>query len=112
MVLSGICPKPCGQPLSRDKITVDRRLITGADTAKLDLDLKGMPTMASICIVEQTRYLLINRPRPITLEAISAGTGIPVNWLSAFSRYRLDDPGAKRIQVLFEYLSGQPLITA
>jgi hypothetical protein len=70
----------------------------------------GENTMSSVCIVERSQELVRNRPRPITFRVIEEGTGISPRWLTDFTNGRITEPSAQRIQKLYEFLTGQPLI--
>lgn len=53
--------------------------------------------------------LLMNRPRTLTIDKIAADTGLAATWLHAFAQNRAMDVSARRVVILFEYLSGRPL---
>jgi len=57
-----------------------------------------------------TVTMLRNRPAPLTLRKISADTGLGEQWLSMLLRTPDVDPGVKKTQTLYEYLSGKPLL--
>jgi len=62
-------------------------------------------------LLERTRHLLINRPKPVTLELLSEQTGLSTSWLSSlisgdFSKH---GPGVLSVQKLYEHLSGSKL---
>ena len=57
----------------------------------------------------KTLDLLRNRPKPLTLRKIAQDTGLPEGWLlSILSKPNLN-PAVNRVEVLYEYLSGQTL---
>lgn len=67
--------------------------------------------MVSPSLYEVTRELLINRHRKITLQKIEADLpGHSIKWLSELSNGRMKDPSVNKIQALYEYLSGKPLL--
>jgi transcriptional regulator with XRE-family HTH domain len=70
----------------------------------------GRTIMDGVDIVRHTQHLLINRPKPVTFAKIEAGAGISPRWLGDFANGRITEPSAQRIQKLYEYLTGEPLI--
>jgi transcriptional regulator with XRE-family HTH domain len=56
-------------------------------------------------LYEATRSLLAAQPRTISLASIAEGAGVKRSWLSAFSRDEIPDPGVKKVQRLYDYLS-------
>lgn len=57
-----------------------------------------------------TLNLLINRPKPMTLQKIADETPLSVEWLKAFQTGKINDPSAGKIETLYEFLSGKCLI--
>jgi hypothetical protein len=54
--------------------------------------------------IEETNALLVNRPRSLTYQRICAETGLTYHWLSKFASGAIPDPGARRLEVLRDYL--------
>lgn len=65
---------------------------------------------ASPSLFAHTVTLLRNRPAPLTLRQISEETGLGEQWLSMILRKPDVDPGVKKTQTLYEYLSGEKLL--
>jgi hypothetical protein len=63
-----------------------------------------MISMEIMSVLKEAQHLLINRRRTLTLGQIEQDTGIPVRWLSEFSRDKIDDPGFRRVALLHDYL--------
>ena len=63
-----------------------------------------MPTL-----LEETERLLVALPRWVTLTQVSHDTGVKLSWLSAFASGKISDPGIKKIQTLYNYLSILPV---
>lgn len=59
-----------------------------------------------------TRALLRDRPRTLTLRQVADATGVTVDWLAMILRdNNLErDPSANRVQAVYEFLAGKPLI--
>lgn len=53
---------------------------------------------------EETKELLINRPRPITLDMICKATGVEKRWLAMFIAGQIHDPSVNRIEALNGYM--------
>jgi hypothetical protein len=66
--------------------------------------------MGSVDIVTYTQYLLVNRPRYMTYKVITDHTMLHQRWLEQFAIGRIKEPSAQRIQMLYEYLTGKPLV--
>lgn len=60
-------------------------------------------------LVERTRRLLHERPRPLTYAEIGRRCDVTIPWLWAFQNSRMEDPGAAKIQRVYEFLSGKKL---
>ena len=58
---------------------------------------------------DRTLYLVQERPARIKLTRIARDTGLPLSWLSAFTRGEIDEPSVCRIECLYEYLTGKQL---
>jgi hypothetical protein len=65
---------------------------------------------ANLSLFAHTVTMLRNRPAPLTLRQISEETGLGEQWLSMILRKPDVDPGVKKTQTLYEYLSGKPLL--
>lgn len=57
----------------------------------------------------RTLELLLNRPKEISLQDISADTGLPRGWLLSIIAKPHLSPSVDRIVRLYEYLRGEPL---
>jgi hypothetical protein len=55
-------------------------------------------------LLNKTLNLLKNRPSTITYKKITANTDIPTEWIKQLATNRIDDPGVKRIETLFNFL--------
>lgn len=64
----------------------------------------------AMLLTEQTRKLLKNRPVTQTFKVISGQTGLSIGWLQHFMSSPDRDPGADKVQTLYEFLSGRPLL--
>ena len=65
-------------------------------------------SMSSI-FLEETKRLLKERPKHITLSLISEETGLTTDWLESL-RYKKDcNPGVIAIETLFNYLATEPI---
>lgn len=64
----------------------------------------------SVDLVERTRQLLINRPKPITLDIVSRECGCSTRFLTMLARGGDRDFTARRVQRVYEYLSSRPLL--
>lgn len=56
----------------------------------------------------RTRDLLVREKR--SLEDISEASGISLFWLRKMKYAETIDPSVHRVQALYEYLTGQPLL--
>lgn len=63
-------------------------------------------------LVTRTKELMKERPRHLTIAVISSKTGLTVGWLQSFSATGEKDPGANRVQTLYEFLTGKQLEVA
>lgn len=68
--------------------------------------------MIGLNLAEETRRLLLDRPRRLTYEIIGEATGLNPRWLSHFAgdAEQKSDPGAGKVQALYEYLTGRSLL--
>lgn len=67
--------------------------------------------MGSVNLVTHTQELLANRPRTSTYKTIARETQLSPRWLSEFANNCQGGYDANRVQILYEYLSGKPLIS-
>ncbi len=67
--------------------------------------MKGNDTV-NLCV--ETRRLLCADPRSDC--DIGRALSVPAPWLSMFRNELIKNPGANRIQILYEYLSGEVLL--
>jgi hypothetical protein len=44
-----------------------------------------------------------------TTFSIAVATGLTYSWVAAFRGDRMPDPSVRRVQTLYEYLTGKPL---
>lgn len=56
----------------------------------------------------RTREMLVRETR--SLEDISAASGISLFWLRKLRYAETTDPSVHRVQALYEYLTGRPLL--
>jgi hypothetical protein len=61
-------------------------------------------------LLELTRELLINRQRNCTYRKIQRDTGLSEYWLALFANSREHDPGVRKVETLYRYLTGQALV--
>jgi len=54
---------------------------------------------------DQTRKLLIERPRTLTYEQIEKDTGLGVRWLQTFANGSTPNPGIVFVETLHTYLT-------
>jgi hypothetical protein len=54
--------------------------------------------------LEITRDLLKNRPKWMSHAKIYEETGLTEAWLTSFASKRVNDPGASKVQKLYDYL--------
>ena len=57
---------------------------------------------------ETTRQLLQESPQ--TTYDVAVGTKLSYSWLVAFASDRMAHPSVNRVQKLYEYLTGKPLL--
>ncbi len=60
-------------------------------------------------LINETRRKLVNRPRTKTMEEIAEQAEVSITWLSRFANNRVPEPGASKVQRLYEVLSEHPL---
>lgn len=63
---------------------------------------------SSISLMNKTRELL--KANDKSLPEVYRETGISFYWLRKFRNGEIKDPSVNRIQNLYEYLTGEPLI--
>ncbi len=56
-------------------------------------------------MLDKTLKLVRERPRTLTYDQIASDTGLKVSWLEAFAGGRIPDPGVRKVETLFAYLS-------
>lgn len=56
----------------------------------------------------ETHRLLKERKQ--TLAQIHTSTGLPFHWLTKFLGNEIKDPSVNRVQKLYEFLAGRPLV--
>ena len=61
-------------------------------------------------LVIVTRDLLASRPANLELQTLALELDVSVDWLSKLMRGKIDDPGARKIQKLYERLTGKRLL--
>jgi hypothetical protein len=66
----------------------------------------NMPTSI---LLTQTRELLRQRPKELSFKRIAGETGLNMSWISHFSVCDYDDPGVKKVETLWRYLTGKEL---
>lgn len=66
--------------------------------------------MLSTTLRDETRRLLRDRPRRLSLRVIAQDTGLNLRWLQDFSTGVSDHPSVVYVQTLYEYLSGKKLL--
>lgn len=66
--------------------------------------------MTTTCLLAHTVQLLRERPRSVTLAMISQATGLKQSWLNMMITGYFEDPGVKKVQALYEYLSQKTLL--
>jgi hypothetical protein len=65
--------------------------------------------IGSTSLRRKTLELVQNRPARIKLKTIADDLGLPMAWLSAFSRGELEAPNVDRVQLIWEYMTGREL---
>lgn len=68
------------------------------------------PTFVSM--KERARDMLQNRSVKHTYESIAAASGAQLDWIKRFARGATQIDDADNVQRIYEYFTGQPLITA
>lgn len=63
-------------------------------------------------LLEVTRKLLKNRPRTLTHQQINHDTRLSISWLNSFAHGREIDPGVRKVETLYCYLTGGKLHTS
>lgn len=53
---------------------------------------------------DETRRLLVNRPKTLSAMDIAKEVGVSVAWLNSFARGDISNPGVLHIETLNEYL--------
>ena len=56
-------------------------------------------------LLDTTLQLLKSRPRSVTYDQIAAGTGLGKPWLEALAAGRIPDPGVRKIETLYAFLT-------
>lgn len=72
--------------------------------------------MASVSLNDRTLELLRNRPRTMTYSVIAEAMKetcpqITVSWLLQYAHGRYTFPPIERVQALYEFLAGKPLLS-
>ena len=62
-------------------------------------------------IVDVTTDLLNKRPVKLTLAQIHRDTGLPVQFLTRLGNKKVKIPHANDVQILYEYLTGEKLLS-
>lgn len=57
---------------------------------------------------KKARYLLLNSPRQLTGKKICEDTGLSPSWLTEFSKGRIMEASAGKLEALYNYLSSKP----
>lgn len=60
-------------------------------------------------LVTRVIELLRNRPYTLFVKIIAEDTGVPEPWIKALYQGRIKEPSCVRIEILYEYLSGNTL---
>lgn len=47
------------------------------------------------------------KARHVKLKAIASGAGVPYQWLVRFARGEFDDPGSRKVEDVYRYLSAR-----
>lgn len=63
-----------------------------------------LDTAPSGPLLDRTLYLVINRPRTITLEEIAGPAHVSVPWISRFANGHIKDPGVNAVQRVHDVL--------
>jgi len=56
---------------------------------------------------DETRQLLLNRPRNLEYKTIADETGLSVAWIRAFAVGQSDNPGVVFVETLYVYLKAK-----
>jgi len=56
-------------------------------------------------LLTETTKRINKLPRHISLTDVANDTGLTLSWLSDFARGKIKDPGIRKVQILYEYLS-------
>lgn len=59
---------------------------------------------------DRTLKLIKHRDRTVTLEIIAIETGLTRRWLEEFLAGNIDDPGVVKVETLYVFLTGGPLL--
>lgn len=65
---------------------------------------------AHVDFVLKTLHLLQNRPRHQTLNDVAKKADVSLSWLEKFACGAIADPGARRLQRVYEFLANKPLL--
>lgn len=60
--------------------------------------------MPKFNLLEDTQNKMAALPRWVSLSQIAKDTELQVSWISAFAANKIEDPGVKKVQRLFDYL--------
>lgn len=63
-------------------------------------------------LMQRTIELLDNPPEGKSLPEIATDLHISYYWLRKFKSGEIKDPSVNKVQVLYEYLTGKPLLAA
>jgi hypothetical protein len=67
--------------------------------------------MSSGSLMARTQDLLVNRPRTLTFVQIQADCpALGIRWLQAFANGKIAEPSVNKVEMLYEYLSGEKIV--
>lgn len=63
------------------------------------------PPEPSASLYDRTLYLVNNAPRSVDFSVMARDCDISVSWISRFAAGKFEDPGVKKVECLFNYLT-------
>ena len=64
----------------------------------------------SLSVVTNELLISFLSKNTMDIRALSKATGLNYDWLIKFKAEKIKDPSVNKVQTLYEYLSGKPLI--
>jgi hypothetical protein len=69
-------------------------------------------TILSACLCERTQQLVKTRPANVSYDDLSRSAKVSKRWIEAFANDRIPDPSCRRVERLYEVLTGRKVFEA